>query len=62
VIEIRLLGGFSIRRPDGERACRARLVRTLIGMLVIHRGSFVPSDVLIEALWPVRPPQTRSPT
>jgi DNA-binding SARP family transcriptional activator/predicted negative regulator of RcsB-dependent stress response len=25
-------------------------------MLVIHRGSFVPSDVLIEALWPVRPP------
>ena len=57
--EIRLLGGFSIRRGGEEvppSAFRGRLVRTLIRVLVTRRGQFVSHDVLAEALWPGRMP------
>ncbi len=57
--EVRLLGGFSIRR-DGEEippvAFRGRLVRTLLRVLLTRRGEFVSHDVLAEALWPGRMP------
>jgi DNA-binding SARP family transcriptional activator/DNA-binding transcriptional ArsR family regulator len=57
--EVRLLGGFSIRRGGAEiapSAFRGRLVRALIRVLVVRRGQFVPHDVLAEALWPGRMP------
>lgn len=57
--EVRLLGGFSIRRGGEEvapSAFRGRLVRTLIRVLVTRRGQFVSHDVLAEALWPGRMP------
>ncbi|MCA1844921.1 MAG: AAA family ATPase, partial [Actinobacteria bacterium] len=57
--EIRLLGGFSVRRGGEEiapGAFRGRLVRTLIRVLLTRRGKFVSHDVLTEALWPGRMP------
>src|SRR5690242_17097074 len=57
--EIRLLGGFSVRRGGEEvppAAFRGRLVRSLIRILLTRRGEFVPHDVLAEALWPGRMP------
>lgn len=53
--EIRLLGGFSVRRGGEEiapGAFRGRLVRTLIRVLLTRRGTFVSHDVLAEAIWP----------
>jgi class 3 adenylate cyclase/DNA-binding SARP family transcriptional activator len=57
--EVRLLGGFSVRRGGEEiapGAFRGRLVRTLIRVLLTRRGTFVSHDLLAEALWPGRMP------
>jgi len=59
VIEIRLLGRFSVRRAGEEispGAFGGRLVRALVRLLVTRRGEFVSHDVLAEALWPGRLP------
>ena len=58
-VEIRLLGGFSVRRAGQEIPASelgGRLGRTLIRILVTRRGTVVPVDVLAEALWPDRQP------
>src|SRR3989442_5139383 len=58
-IEIRVLGRFSVRREGVEipaGAFHGRLVRSLVRILVTHRGSFVSRDLLIEALWPAGAP------
>jgi class 3 adenylate cyclase/DNA-binding SARP family transcriptional activator len=59
VIEIRLLGRFSVRRSGEEvppGAFGGRLARSLVRFLVTRRGRFVSLDVLTDALWPTRPP------
>jgi DNA-binding SARP family transcriptional activator len=58
-IEVQLLGRFSARRSGEEipsTAFGGRLARVLTRVLVTRRGSFVPNDVLAEALWPERMP------
>jgi len=58
-LEIRLLGGFSVRRAGQEIPASelgGRLGRTLIRMLATRRGTVVPIDILAEALWPDRQP------
>ncbi|MGH2704461.1 MAG: BTAD domain-containing putative transcriptional regulator [Actinomycetota bacterium] len=59
MIEIRLLGRFSVRRRGEEVALPAfggRLARKLVRVLVTRRGAFVSRDALADALWPERPP------
>jgi len=59
MIDIRLLGRFSVHRDAAEIQASAfggRLVRALVRILVIHRGAFLARDVLAEALWPKQPP------
>src|ERR671923_256098 len=59
LLQIRLLGRFGVRREGMEippGAFGGRHPRTLVRLLASRRGSFVPRDVLIEALWPERPP------
>jgi class 3 adenylate cyclase/DNA-binding SARP family transcriptional activator len=59
VIEIRLLGRFSVRRSGEEvppGAFGGRLARSLVRLLVTQRGRFISLDILTEALWPTRPP------
>ena len=58
-LEIRLLGGFSVRRGGLEIPAPelgGRLGRTLIRILVTRRGTVVPVDFMAEALWPGRQP------
>src|SRR2546423_14119503 len=58
-VEIQLLGRFSARRSGEEippAAFGGRLVRTLVRLLVTRRGSFVPHEVLADALWRDRLP------
>jgi DNA-binding SARP family transcriptional activator len=59
MVEIRLLGRFSVRRGGDEippRVLGGRLVGTLLRLLATRRGEFVPNDALAEALWPKRLP------
>ncbi|HWD07846.1 MAG TPA: BTAD domain-containing putative transcriptional regulator, partial [Actinomycetota bacterium] len=57
--DIQLLGRFAVF-VDGQEvppgAFAGRLVRTLIRLLLTRRGSAVPREVIVEALWPGRPP------
>lgn len=57
--DIQLLGRFAVRLegheiPPGDFG--GRLVRTLVRLLLTRHGSAVPRDVIVEALWPGRPP------
>jgi DNA-binding SARP family transcriptional activator len=58
-LEIRLLGGFSVRRGGLEIPAPelgGRLGRTLIRILVTRLGTVVPVDFMAEAIWPGRQP------
>jgi ATP/maltotriose-dependent transcriptional regulator MalT/DNA-binding SARP family transcriptional activator len=63
-LHFRMLGGFSVRRgawriadEAWDRPTAARLVR----FLLIHHGEVVPSDLIVEALWPkLTPDRARS--
>jgi len=58
-VQVRLMGRFAVVR-DGrevdESAYQGRKVRALLRVLATRQGQFVPNDLLIEALWPQRPP------
>jgi DNA-binding SARP family transcriptional activator len=57
--EVRLMGRFAIvsdGREVQESAYHGRKVRSLLCVLAIRQGQFVPNDVLTAALWPQRPP------
>lgn len=63
VIEIRLLGRFEVHRAEAEvprSAFHGQQTRTLVRVLASRRGSFVSRDVLVDAIWPVRPPNDSS--
>ncbi|MEU7903588.1 AAA family ATPase [Actinoplanes sp. NPDC049118] len=53
------MGRFAVVR-DGrevdESAYQGRKVRALLRVLATRQGQFVPNDLLVEALWPQRPP------
>ena len=54
-LEIRVLGGFSVRRGTwiaSEHAWGRAAAAKLVRFLVIHRGAPVPEDAIFEALWP----------
>jgi DNA-binding SARP family transcriptional activator len=59
VVEIRLLGRFSVSRAGHAvptRAFGGRLAARLLRLLVARRGEYVSQDVLAEALWPGQRP------
>ncbi|MCB0907834.1 MAG: winged helix-turn-helix domain-containing protein, partial [Nocardioidaceae bacterium] len=57
-VRIRTLGGFGVDR-DGEpvplTAWQSKKARDLLKILVARRGSAVPREELLEALWPGEP-------
>jgi DNA-binding SARP family transcriptional activator len=57
-LSIRTLGGFRVFR-DGEpvTAWPSKKARTLLKILVAHRGRPVPREALMEALWPGEDPR-----
>ena len=53
------MGRFAVARDGAEIPAvnfGGRKVRTLLRVLATRRGGFVPTDVLVELLWPDRPP------
>ncbi len=54
-MEIRVLGSVELFGDDGPLDLRG-MQRRLLAVLTVRRGEAVPIDVLIEALWPARPP------
>jgi ATP/maltotriose-dependent transcriptional regulator MalT/DNA-binding SARP family transcriptional activator len=57
-LSFRVLGGFALHRgewPVDEAAWERPMAARLVRFLLVHRGSAVPDDVLLEAFWPDRP-------
>lgn len=52
---VRVLGDLSVDGLD-LRAGLDRKARTLVRLLALARGRAVPTDALVEAIWPDRPP------
>jgi DNA-binding SARP family transcriptional activator len=56
---VRVLGAFSVARGDSPLAPReigSHQGRTLLKLLVVHRGHLVATDRIAEVLWPDHPP------
>jgi LuxR family maltose regulon positive regulatory protein len=60
VLVIRTLGGLQILRrgtdPITPRAWQGSRPALLFKAILVHGGRHIPKDILIEALWPDRPP------
>jgi DNA-binding SARP family transcriptional activator/tetratricopeptide (TPR) repeat protein len=59
VVQIRLLGRFTVLRGEEEiplRAFGGRLPQQLLRLLAVRRGTLVPKDMIADALWPRRSP------
>lgn len=59
-IEIRLLGQFGVLIEGTTltaSAWRSRQLRTILKVLLTHRGRGVQTDQLLEILWPEEPPE-----
>jgi YVTN family beta-propeller protein len=58
VIEFRILGPLEAVEEDRRLALGSPQQRALLALLLIHRGTPVSSDRLIDELWSERPPAT----
>jgi DNA-binding SARP family transcriptional activator len=57
-MDIRLLGPFEVWRGSSRVALGAPKQQALLAQLALRVGAVVPSEVLIEGLWPTHPPRT----
>ena len=58
-LRVRVLGAFEVRRggwPVDERTWGRPTAARLVRFLLTRRGAVVATDVLLDALWPERPP------
>ena len=54
-----VLGPLAVESPPGRwAALRGERQRTLLAVLLLNAGQYVPVDVLVEALWPDGPPKS----
>ncbi len=58
MMEFRILGRLEVLDGGRELTPRRAKQRALLAMLLLHAGEPVASEVLVEALWGERPPQT----
>ena len=59
-MDFNILGAFEVRR-DGELvSLPAGRERSLLALLLVHRGEVVSVDRIIDVLWGERPPETAS--
>ena len=56
--DFRILGPLELFDESGERAIRSRKQRALLAILLLHAGTVVSRDWLIDALWEGEPPAT----
>lgn len=58
-LHVRVLGSFEVVGQDGALLADlggSRKARSLLKLLLLHRGRIVPHDVIIDALWGASPP------
>ena len=55
-MEIRILGPLEVRDAGGAIRLGGPQQRALLALLVIRRGEVVPTDTLVDELWPEDPP------
>jgi DNA-binding SARP family transcriptional activator len=53
----RLLGPLEVEDDDGPVRITPGRESSLLALLLVHRGSALASDRIIEELWPDRPPE-----
>jgi predicted ATPase/DNA-binding SARP family transcriptional activator len=57
-----VLGPVELHTADGDEPVRGARQRALLAVLLAHRGSLVPRERLIVALWPQGPPPSAEHT
>jgi len=57
-VEFRILGPLEVIEDGQTLELGGQKQRVLLAMLLLHANEVVSSDRLIDALWPVRPPDT----
>ena len=57
-VDYGILGGFSVERDGRVVQVGGGRQRSLLALLVVARGSVVPLDALMDALWAGAPPRT----
>ena len=55
-IHIGLLGPLTAHRGEAALSLGGSKQRAVLALLALERGRSVPTDALIEALWPDKPP------
>ena len=62
MLEFRILGAFAVAADGQPLVLGGRKQRTLLAVLLLHRGEPLSSDRLIDLLWDERPPATAATT
>ncbi|MFC8349746.1 BTAD domain-containing putative transcriptional regulator [Streptomyces sp. NPDC057280] len=62
MIKVKVLGSFRIEADGHAVDVSGRLPRLLLAQLLIARGTVVPTEQLIERLWPAKTPPSAQPT
>lgn len=57
-LTVRLLGSFELRVAETAVRIGSASQRRILSMLALHAGSVVSTTTLIDALWPLDPPDT----
>jgi DNA-binding SARP family transcriptional activator len=57
-MEFEILGPVTVRRDGEPVALGGPRQRALLALLLVHGDEFVPTDALIDELWPSEPPQS----
>ena len=60
-MEFQILGPLEVRHEGTQLALGSAKQRALLAILLVHANELVPSDRLIEELWP-KPPETAANT
>ena len=61
-MDFAVLGPLTLHTPAGAQPVQGRRQRALLATLLARTGRTVPSDDLVDALWPEEPPRTAEHT
>ena len=54
-MEFEILGPVRVRATDPKVAVTARMLKTLLGLLLVRANTAVPADAVFEVLWEGQP-------
>jgi predicted ATPase/DNA-binding SARP family transcriptional activator len=56
--QVRIFGGLQVSGPTGEIPIGSRQERSLLALLIVHRGASLSTGRLVDLLWPDQAPAT----